>query len=250
MVQEKFISGIYNYCDRWCEKCGFSTKCIVYSQELENKTKYKTEDQTWENISDEFLDTIDMLKKILEDEGIDVDDIINQELDEDFEEYNKKHEEAKNSEYCILSEKYHVNVDVLLKKIREILSKKQDILNKQIDLGIDIKLKENEFDFLDNLIEIIIYYQYFIYIKLLRATEEKFFIKELEELHLHDFNGTAKIALIAIQKSLDSWKNLLTIIPELEDEIIDILALLQKIHKKSEKEFPFAQNFVRPGFNE
>src|SRR5260370_29401528 len=28
-----FISGIYNYCDRWCEKCPFTSLCRVYFTE-------------------------------------------------------------------------------------------------------------------------------------------------------------------------------------------------------------------------
>src|SRR5207247_8618365 len=27
------ISGIYNYCDRWCERCPFTSRCMVYATE-------------------------------------------------------------------------------------------------------------------------------------------------------------------------------------------------------------------------
>ena len=27
------ISGIYNYCDRWCERCPFTSRCLVYATE-------------------------------------------------------------------------------------------------------------------------------------------------------------------------------------------------------------------------
>src|SRR5438270_11804866 len=27
------ISGIYNYCDRWCERCPFTARCLVYATE-------------------------------------------------------------------------------------------------------------------------------------------------------------------------------------------------------------------------
>src|SRR6266481_3050097 len=26
----EFISGVYNYCDRWCERCPFTSRCAVY----------------------------------------------------------------------------------------------------------------------------------------------------------------------------------------------------------------------------
>jgi hypothetical protein len=31
--EERFISGIYNYCDRWCERCRFTAHCRVFATE-------------------------------------------------------------------------------------------------------------------------------------------------------------------------------------------------------------------------
>src|SRR5690242_17861854 len=30
------ISGIYNYCDRWCERCPLTSRCLVYATEQED----------------------------------------------------------------------------------------------------------------------------------------------------------------------------------------------------------------------
>src|SRR5262249_49183045 len=30
---DRFISGVYNYCDRWCERCRFNNRCMVYHME-------------------------------------------------------------------------------------------------------------------------------------------------------------------------------------------------------------------------
>ena len=27
------ISGIYNYCDRWCERCPLTSRCLVFATE-------------------------------------------------------------------------------------------------------------------------------------------------------------------------------------------------------------------------
>lgn len=27
----RFIPGIYNYCDRWCERCPLSNRCLTYA---------------------------------------------------------------------------------------------------------------------------------------------------------------------------------------------------------------------------
>jgi len=28
---DQFISGIYNYCDRWCERCSFTSRCMNFA---------------------------------------------------------------------------------------------------------------------------------------------------------------------------------------------------------------------------
>ncbi|MCB0550950.1 MAG: hypothetical protein KDD19_25495 [Phaeodactylibacter sp.] len=34
-MQQSNIPGIYNYCDRWCERCSFTSRCLLYAQEQE-----------------------------------------------------------------------------------------------------------------------------------------------------------------------------------------------------------------------
>ncbi len=36
MEEKKYISGVYNYCDRWCERCPLSDRCFSYQKELES----------------------------------------------------------------------------------------------------------------------------------------------------------------------------------------------------------------------
>ena len=36
---KKFKSGIYNFCDRWCEKCKDTEKCFLYAQEIQGRVR-------------------------------------------------------------------------------------------------------------------------------------------------------------------------------------------------------------------
>jgi hypothetical protein len=36
-VQDGFILGIYNYCDRWCETCRFTSRCRVFADGAEHE---------------------------------------------------------------------------------------------------------------------------------------------------------------------------------------------------------------------
>ena len=39
--EQNFISGIHNYCDRWCERCEFTARCRVFAAEQEMSEEEK-----------------------------------------------------------------------------------------------------------------------------------------------------------------------------------------------------------------
>jgi hypothetical protein len=61
--------------------------------------------------------------------------------------------------------------------------------------------------------------------------------------------GSAKIALIAMDRSLPAWTILLRAFPQRETETLRLLAYLDRIRRLTEQEFPQARAFVRPGFD-
>jgi hypothetical protein len=65
-----------------------------------------------------------------------------------------------------------------------------------------------------------------------------------------DSDGSAKVALIGIDRSISAWGIMLRYFPAYEDELLKILVVLEKLRKKVEKEFPDARSFFRPGFDE
>ena len=78
MAQDKrFISGIYNYCDQWCERCTQTSRCLNQAMIEEEFTDPETQDirneAFWTKLSEIFKDTLDMLKERALSEGIDLD---------------------------------------------------------------------------------------------------------------------------------------------------------------------------------
>ena len=67
---------------------------------------------------------------------------------------------------------------------------------------------------------------------------------------LRDADGSAKVALIGIDRSLAAWAALRSHFPDQEDAILDFLLRLARIRRQAEKLFPNARAFVRPGFDE
>src|SRR5438874_2098563 len=77
--ESRFIDGVFNYCDRWCEKCRFNDRCRVYDQELAMKERHEIlgEDPSdpklvMEDVAATFEQTMEMLKKMAEEMGVDL----------------------------------------------------------------------------------------------------------------------------------------------------------------------------------
>ena len=75
--------------------------------------------------------------------------------------------------------------------------------------------------------------------------------KELEEddSWQSDADGSVKVALIGMDRSIGAWGALREYFPEKADDILDILVHLDRLRRKAEHLFPNARNFIRPGFD-
>ena len=106
------IPGIYNYCDRWCERCAFTSRCMNFAMSRKYTDDPEASDITnekfWQNLSEIFKVTRDMLEESAEELGIDLDAI-------DFEETSReegiKDKIVQNHECCRAAKKYYEMVD-------------------------------------------------------------------------------------------------------------------------------------------
>src|SRR5258705_744207 len=73
----RFISGIYNYCDRWCERCQFTSRCLLYAQEQasgdDNEANDIHNEAFWERLHAIFKQTGELLRTMAAEQGIDLD---------------------------------------------------------------------------------------------------------------------------------------------------------------------------------
>jgi hypothetical protein len=87
----------------------------------------------------------------------------------------------------------------------------------------------------------------FIIAKLHRALERRSGTRDRGDPIQNDWNGSAKIALIAVERSEVAWR----IIGQAtgEDVPAAIAGMLGDLHRETERAFPDAWAFVRPGFD-
>ncbi len=244
--EPKYISGIYNYCDRWCERCQFTSRCLSHSLEEEQNCQLESIDAAnerfWYSIKNSFELAFSLIEDLAKEEGVDLESIA---IDEDDEIDNKV------DLLTHLSMNYANLVDEWFKNNQNIIENELIKQKKRTHLRlihphtpeIPISLKE--------VVEVINYYQYAITVKLSRAirsrdNEVKIGLEDIAK----DSDGSAKIALIEIDRSINSWSELLPYFEPETRDILKIINYLKQIREMAEKEFPNARAFIRPGFDE
>lgn len=247
MESKKFISGIYNYCDRWCEKCELSHRCKLYADEQEELKSINNIDDFIEIISKNFQKTMELLQEIAIEKGINLDEIVE---DEDFELQKKAtFVEIKKQPEVDASIRYSKKIEQFLKKNNNFESEKAVIL-KQIEMGIEVEENEKTLKILEEALHIINWYQFQIAVKLTSAfryfPHDPDFEDEIQNMH----HAAAKIALIGVENSMKAWHSLLEIGEALkEDFILNILIQLVQLKRNIYKRFPLIDQFKRPGFD-
>jgi len=233
----KIISGIHNYCDRWCERCTHSAFCTVYLMEKAFEDERKNTDdenkEFWNDVHVMFEVTASMLQDMMEEMGIDPNNLPDEE--------NEELPDPKEEEAVKLSREYSLNA-------HEWINGNYDLIEgKHIQLTA---VNEEEANQLADVVDVLQHYVLLASAKTYRCHIQLQFNDEDDEYELNDALGSAKIAVIVIERSIAAWMKLMEIFPEFEDDILIFLKDLSIVKRLILKRFPKAMEFRRPGFDE
>ena len=108
MANSNMISGIHNWCDRWCERCPFVSRCAVGAADaaLPSEAKDMNNEAFWKALSDSFAKAFEMLDKVAKEQGIDIDSFSEEELEESKREWEEASERAEKHPICRLGMDY------------------------------------------------------------------------------------------------------------------------------------------------
>jgi hypothetical protein len=247
----RFIQSIYNYCDRWCERCPFTARCLNFALDEEEFDHLKTQDLDneafWKKLSETFQMTLELLEEAAEEQGIDLDSIDTEEVEE---EDRLNDELARDHECSRMAKLYSEMVDDWLDSARELISSEEEELSAVETIeALDNSPAEKDDDLLEP-VEVVGWYQHLIYVKLMRAIRGELLEEpEILDEYPKDSDGSAKVALIGIDRSIAAWGEIRSLFPHRSDQIMDILLHLEQLRRKVEKTFPDARAFIRPGFD-
>ena len=68
---DQYISGIYNYCDRWCERCTLRSRCFSFAMDPDLRTEDSprtdpNNEEFWQGISESFGLAFELLQESAE----------------------------------------------------------------------------------------------------------------------------------------------------------------------------------------
>jgi hypothetical protein len=245
----EFIPGIYNYCDRWCERCPFTQRCMNFALCKEQFGDPQDLDvnsgDLLEGISRIFQVTREMLKEFEEREGIDLDSL---HLQEAYDQERTIEDTLSNHESCRSAKAYIEMVTKWFDSARNVFEQMKGELDLQARLELPGSDPRTEAAMLTNSVEVIRWYQHQIYVKLARAVSGT--LEDTPDEMPKDSDGSAKVALIGMDRSIAAWDQMRNHLPEREDDILNILAHLDQLRRRTETTFPDARAFVRPGFDD
>lgn len=248
----RFIPGIFNYCDRWCERCKLKERCMSYAMDKARgwepgSTGNTSPQEVWDRLKETFEQTKSLIENLAKEHGI-TPPPPSRSPDEILEESGIKRESAKNHDLVTTARAYLKAADSWFKDEKGLFSEKGDELMLKENIGMGGAAEEVRE--LKDAVEVIRWYQPFIYVKLTRAFSGRTSEDKLSPDLPRDSDGTAKTALITVDNSITAWTSLRNHFPDKTDSILDLLIKLDQIRKGVEREFPKARSFARPGFDD
>ena len=268
MSDERFIPGIYNYCDYWCDRCAFTRRCRNFSMgdELEREADGRepvdnaTQEAFWNQLADQLRETTVFARA--GDWADDIGDDVDYEPDPEYEAREARVSQAVNEHpLTMLVRSYMMKVHAWLKASDGDLKAVAGELLEAARSQFDETDYEEQARCIGEMIEVIAWYHTLLRAKIGRAIRSMLESREKEgedgelaeilaESRMSDANGSGKLALESIRRSAAAWVKMREILPHREDEILEMLAILSRLQRGLHAAVPGAKSFVRPGLDE
>jgi hypothetical protein len=250
---ERFISGIYNYCDRWCDRCPQTARCLNFAMGQEEFADPDSQDVRneafWKRLEGMFQVTLEMLREKAAELGLDLDAL---DIEEAAEQKRLLSETAGYHPLCRAARAYGELAEKWFDGAEVLFGSEEEAGAGPGPFGP--QREPHERSDLEEALEVVRWYQHQIYVKVVRAMqgllEEDTDATDDTVQYARDSDGSAKVALIGIERSIAAWGTIRNQFPYYDRDILSVLAHLEMLRKKVEDTFPHARAFLRPGFDE
>jgi len=211
------IDSVFNYCNAWCERCRFTSRCTLYADRLRLEAGLPVEREDDPNPSESARQFL----RDLEEAGA-FREATDHEMKDAMREQDAAERRVKRHPLTRLADAYTLAADFALGEIG----------------GSET----------DEHLEVIRWHQYLIGAKIHRALMGREDDVQDASDPRSDANGSAKVALVAMDDSMNAWLRVGERGAAL-DAIREVVELLENTRALLKREFRDARRFVRPGFD-
>lgn len=237
------IPGIYNYCDRWCERCPLASRCLVYATEQEENVSPESHDipngDFWRKLDTILAETPPMIAGWAKEAGLD----LNESAEQPETRTQRKRRLVDQHPLVRAGKKYATAASDWFREL--------DHTNK-LTAPPATELDQENAAQLHDAREVIHWYLYQIAVKTMRALSSR--NDEIDDSDAadsaKDSDGSAKVALLGIHRSISAWRLMQLSSPDHAESIIPLILQLERLRITLQESFPQAPHFIRPGFDE
>ncbi len=250
-ADKDYIEGIFNYCDRWCERCPFTARCLLYDTSEaafpDKADRDINNERFWKRFGKLMTRAIGKLREEAERRGIDLDDVDPEAVGEE----RKREAEAKGHPLARSSFRYAMDAKEWFEAGQTLIEQYRQELIRSAEMELPGDDPRGRAVRAGDAFEVIQWHMFQIHVKLRRALhgDDEELLDDDGVPYPSDRDGSAKVALIGIDRSLAAWGVLYEELPEASDQVLDFLVRLHRLRKLAEETFPNARGFVRPGFD-
>jgi hypothetical protein len=260
-MEENFIPHIYNYCDRWCERCPFTERCYSFSSEqafmgaldeteltdlasdIAAGSAASDDDTPLDDVKRNLEGALDMLHEMLRKAGLSDDDMEQQPEPDTSNDTGQQEQDAQR-----MTLGYSTALKRFFSDNEAYFTAREQEFEQRVSMGLPLDLEQLQL--MQNALSTLRWYEHFIGAKMYRAMGGFKQMEADDDPLQSDANGSAKIAMIAIQRSIDAWQYMADMFPELRLHIAKVGTHLELMRKTVLQFFPKWQQFHRPGFDD
>jgi hypothetical protein len=234
VADRHLVPGIYNYCHGRCERCPFTTRCLTFIQ-IREQEAWRPGRSVLEHVLESFQDTFAFLEAWCARGGID---------------FGALGQTGTSPEPVDAFQREDAAIDRNPLQLARTYTHAAFRIVKVLDQESLLQTRTPE---VRDAIETIAWYGAMVSAKIDRALRG--FVSAIEDVRQdpiqNDWNGSAKIARLAIAESRSAWEVLYRVGRTSADAPIRRMStVLERIDTDLAARFPHAMEFVRPGFDE
>lgn len=253
-LDPRFIPAIYQYCNRWCERCEFSHRCYKFAvTERELGVGAATREGASQTIFDALSRIFSEAHYELElagKQGIVPDEqtlaakvAVEKRLQRRALRVGARETKSAQVYARMVDEWFNNELQVPLRYVRALEQRVKDG-------AISVAEAKGDLVRLNESVEVIRWHQHLIYVKLCRAFSSREEEIATRERGPKDSDGSAKAALVGLDLTLAAWTQICEMFTEKVDSVLEMLVHLSRLRRIVERRFPRGRKFVRPGFDE